>query len=101
MYKYSRNNQLYSSYNKYIYITYILKIISLIQKIKAKNKQTQNGDYQGLLRETSAELLLNTKNTKKKLEAYNIKDHNSKTKDQIVIIKPKQILPIDPEHYSN
>jgi hypothetical protein len=44
-YKYLRINQLYSLYNQHTYIIYItclLKIISLTRKTKAKEKQMQN-----------------------------------------------------------
>jgi hypothetical protein len=50
----------------------------------------------------SGELIMNTKkNTKIQLETNNIKDYNSKIRDQNVIIKVKQIHLIDLEHVLN
>jgi hypothetical protein len=72
-----------------LFILYILKIIPLTRKIKQKTNRYKTEDYWGSLVGPLVEPITDTKkNTKKWLEENNIRDWNSKLKDQNIIIKP-------------
>ena len=91
---------MYSWYNQHtqIYLYYIHVKNYLTHQENEDKIQT---NIELVWRGMSVELITNTKILKQQLEINNIKDYNSKIRDQNVIIKVKQIYSIDLEHVLN